>query len=277
MGYWFLAPDFTFRKDGPIRLGTVLGDPLRPTLILASEGNGLPDDLELPPQGSIEETAHEHNRDAATSGRLALWADFLQTASASASASADLSRNRDFGKVDHEIWSFDREFSDASLKKIASVPKVYKHIHSGFLSRRPVYVITGVRVAKTSFSVSASSTTTLTSEAAASVSDPTHSVPVTVGAEGGAQVTRSAGDSYNTAPGIVFAYRVHVLRTKRDGDVEEELFSHKAAYLTAASDSGLECVQVTPQILKEYFETSVGVHEHGEDVWSAALNTVSAT
>ncbi|KAK3943247.1 hypothetical protein QBC46DRAFT_421553 [Diplogelasinospora grovesii] len=143
MPSWFLAPDFTFRRNGPIRLGTVLKDPLLPTLILASKDNGLPADLKLPPEGKIEETDHEHHRDAGAGGRLKLWVDFLQLASGSVGASADVSHNRAFGKVDHEVWSFDSELSSACLEAIVAAPEVRKHINSGFLRRKDVYIITG--------------------------------------------------------------------------------------------------------------------------------------
>lgn len=273
MPFWFLAPDFTFRRDGPIRLGTVLKDPLRPTLILASKSNGLPADLELPPEGSIEEANHEHHRGAGTGAGLKLWADFLQVASASICASADVDLNRDFGMVDHEVWSFDREMSKASLKSITNVPDIQKYINSGFLRRKPIFIITGIRIAKTSFTVSTTAETTITGQSSASVSDPTGTVPWTVGGEANAQMTRSVGDSYATAPGIVFAYRVHVIRTKGDGEVEEELFSHSKAFMTVDDGSGFECVEVTPCVLREGFEGKVEVHQHdagGDNYWISA-------
>lgn len=273
MPFWFLSPDFTFQRNGPIRLGTVLKDPLRPTLILASKDNGLPANLDLPLEGSIEETNHEHRRGAGAGTGLKLWANFLEIVSASIGASADVSRNCDFGRVDHEVWSFDRELSDACLKAIVDVPKIRKYIDSGFLARKPVYIITGVRIVKTSFTVSTASETTATGEGSASMNDPTGTVPVTAGGEGNARVTKSAGDSYATAPGIVFAYRVHVIRAKGDGEVDEELFSHKKAFMTGIGGSDLECVEVTPQVLRECLEGKAEVNEHdvgGDDVWISA-------
>jgi len=114
------------------------------------------------------------------------------------------------------------------------------------------------------------SNTTASGEVEASASDPTGSVPIEAGGKGNAQVTRSADDSYNTVPGIVFAYQVHIIRKKGDGDVEEELFSHSKAYMTAAGGSGLECLEVTPKVLQECLGKNVEVHEHGDDggdVW----------
>jgi hypothetical protein len=38
--------------------------------------------------------------------------------------------------------------------------------------------------------------------------------------------------SYQTAPGIVFAYRLHVIRPKGEGNAEGEVFSDRTAFLT---------------------------------------------
>ncbi|KAJ5996787.1 hypothetical protein N7522_008447 [Penicillium canescens] len=275
MPFWFLPPDFTSRKDGAIRLGTVLEHPLRPMSILASQGNGLPADLDLPSKGSIIERNHEHPRGADVSVGMKLWAAFLEIASGTAETSVNLSRNRDFGKVDHEVWTFDRELSDKCLKEIMAVPKVQKYVDSGFLGRRPVYVITGVRITNTSFTVSTRSNENVSVQASTSASDPTGTVPITAGAEWSVQLTNIADDSYETAPGIVFAYRVHIIRTKGDGEVREDLFSHKKAFMTGLSGPDIECLEVNSQVLRqdpdEPFETYMHSAKSGDDWVSVPL------
>lgn len=267
MPFWFLAPDFTSRKDGAIRLGTVLEHPLRPMSILASQHNGLPEKIDLPPRGSIIERNHEHTRGSDVSFGMKLWAAFLEVITASAESSVDLSRNRNFGKVDHEVWTFDHELSDKCLKEITAVPKIQKYMDSGFLSRKPVYIITGVRITNTSFTVSEQSNTTVSAQASASGGDPTGTVPITIGGEGNARHTNAADDSYETAPGIVFAYRVHIIRTKGDGDVTEDLFSHKKAFMTGTSGPQIECLEVDPQVLRQDPDEPLEIHEHsiGDD------------
>ncbi|KAH8898149.1 hypothetical protein GQ53DRAFT_678171 [Thozetella sp. PMI_491] len=279
MRSWFLAPDFTFRKNGVIRLGTVLEVPWDPTGILASKNNGLPADLQLPPEGKIDEANHEHTTDAGKSGGLKLWADFLELASASVGASADTSHNLTFGKVDHEVWTFDSELGDACLKALVATPKVRKYIDSGFIRRKDVYVITGVRIAKSSFTVSTTSETAISGEASASAPIPASGViQITAGGEANARVTRSVGHSYETAPDIVFAYRVHVVRTKGDGEVSEKLFRSKKAFLTEASGSELECLEVSSDVLRQCLGGDVEILEHAagdEDVWISVSSRLS--
>jgi hypothetical protein len=42
--------------------------------------------------------------------------------------------------------------------------------------------------------------------------------------------------SYQTAPGIVFAYRLHVIRPKGGGIAEGEVFSDRTAFLTGEAE-----------------------------------------
>lgn len=65
-------------------------------------------------------------------------------------------------------------------------------------------------------------------------------------------------DGYETAPGIVSAYRLHMVREKRDGGAESELFSHRTAFYSGeAEDSDdddnmeMECVDVTAKVVNE--------------------------
>lgn len=125
-----------------------------------------------------------------------------------------------------------------------------------------MFVITGVRIARTSFAVS---------EVARSGREVSGKVGVSVGeALGGGVGVGYAGEErsgdeiehlYETAPGMVFAYRVHVVRVKGDGEVTEELFSHKGAFMTGGAEEGeaLECIEVTPQVLRESLEGTVEV------------------
>ncbi|CAG8929682.1 unnamed protein product [Penicillium salamii] len=278
MPFWFLPPDFTFSKDGAIRLGAVIEHPLRPLSILASEGNGLPADIDLPAKCSIVERGHEHSRGAERSVGMNLWATFLELASSTMEASVELARNRDFGKVDHEVLMFNRELGDKCLKRIMAVPKVRKYVDSGFFGRKPVYIITGVRVTNDSFDVSTRSNATVSAQTSASASDPTGTVPITAGTGGNARITSTADDSYETAPGIVFAYRVHIIRTKGDGEVGEELFSHKKAFMTGPHGPDLECIEVNPEMLRQDPDEPLEVHSQslGDEIEWASVPISSA-
>ena len=191
-----------------------------------------------------------------------LWTRFLQFIPASVSSSSHQASARDFGKVDHEIVQFAHEFSAATLAALVGLPRVRKYIDSGFLARKPVFVITGVRIARTSFAVSdvARSGRGVSGKAGVSVGEALGG-GVGVGYAGEERSGDEIEHLYETAPGMVFAYRVHVVRVKGDGEVTEELFSHKSAFMTGGAEEGeeLECVEVTPQVLRETLEGTVEV------------------
>lgn len=67
---------------------------------------------------------------------------------------------------------------------------------------------------------------------------------------------KTVTDSHETAPGIVFAYRVHVIRYKRAG-VETELFQSKGAFTTGSEKADEEppvVVEGTKEELDEDLE-----------------------
>ena len=64
---------------------------------------------------------------------------------------------------------------------------------------------------------------------------PASTIPGTLGGEisGSREDKRTTG--YETAPGIVFAYRLHVIRPK-DVGVEVEVFSDRTAFCTGEAE-----------------------------------------
>ncbi|KAK0738077.1 hypothetical protein B0T18DRAFT_394432 [Schizothecium vesticola] len=242
---WFLAPDFTFTQTSLLRLGTILSSPHRPTLALATTHTGLPTSPPPPPHLILTELNHTHRTSAEAAAAHKLFARFLH---ASTSASASLRRARDFGTLDLELHTFAHEFSDEYLRATVAVPRVKRHVDGGFLRPRHVYVITGVRVAKTKLTVA------WDAEGGAAVAGQVR-VPVGgVGAEGGARFEVAGRHSFEAAEGVVFAYRVNVIRVRGE-EVEEELFSHRAAFMTGAARGvggpEWECVEGTEEVLRQ--------------------------
>lgn len=88
---------------------------------------------------------------------------------------------------------------------------------------------------------------------------PGGTVPVEVGAGLSGSRERTVMDSYDTAPGIVFVYRLSIIRIKRAG-VEVELFSDKGAFLTGNavdSEQPLVVAEATKEELEEDLEEQV--------------------
>jgi hypothetical protein len=72
-------------------------------------------------------------------------------------------------------------------------------------------------------------------------------------------------DVYETAPGIVFAYRLHVIRPKRAG-AEAELFSDRTAFFSGGpeddeEEEGMEAVEVNAAVLREDLDLDLDGYE----------------
>lgn len=268
MPTWFLPPDFTFTPEGPIKLGTVIAHPSRPTLVLAS----LPGDsgIILPKESTIIELNHSHEKSTSRSVSLNILMKFFEVATASAKAEASLKTFESYGIVDHEIRFFVDPFTPSTATAITTLPDVKKHIDKGIFGKKPVYIVTGLRIAKRSFKVKKEIEGNLSGEISGSGPGIEANVPVVVDASLGGSSDRMATDSYDTAPEIVFAYRLSIIRTKRAG-VEVELFSDKGAFLTG-DGTDVEQPLVVAEATKEEVEEDLEEQVHfetlnvGEDV-----------
>ncbi|KAK6359885.1 hypothetical protein TWF696_001014 [Orbilia brochopaga] len=260
---WFLPPDFTFLPTGELKLGTIIKHPSRPTAILASIGDVLPE-IPLPNVQTFEETNHNHSRASSRGGGFEVWTKFIDLASASGKLSGDRFNGLSLGNVDHEVRTFGSPLKEDSLKAIVNLPKVKKFIDSGlsglFGQKRPIYIIPGLRIAKTSFNVTRE--TGSGSHWSISGSGPAGAaaaIPVEIGATVSADREKKSTGSYETSQGVVFAYRLHVIRAHRDGDADAELFAHRTAFLTGEGDEDedeevMEIVDATGKVVEEDLE-----------------------
>ncbi|KAL3481492.1 hypothetical protein BJX99DRAFT_218426 [Aspergillus californicus] len=242
---WFLPPDFTFLENGPIRLGTIIPHPKHPTLALLDpdEISTMTPPVELPSVQVLVESNHSHtdSRGNAIGGEI--WARFVELASASLKLDIEWRKDMQYGVVDHEVHSFVRPFTRDTLAAIATHPSVRKHMDGGLWGKQPVYIVSGLRITKTAMSVTEGRGTTRGGGIGVSGPVPAGAMPVEIGVGLHGEMRRDKVDSYETAPGIIFAYRLHCIRQKRDGDVESEMFSHKTTFMTGGVD-GDEVVEI---------------------------------
>ncbi|TDZ33082.1 hypothetical protein C8035_v006262 [Colletotrichum spinosum] len=254
MPTWFLPPDFTYKPDGLLKLGTVIKHPSDPTQILASPNN-FPSPLALPKVETLIERNHTHSKSADRSVGFEIFAKFVEIASASSNVSINRRQALEYSTVDHEIRSFASTISRDTLETVTNLPQVRNYINRGMFGKRPVYMITGHRVALSSFTVTKEDGSGIS--LALSGSGPTGTTPVEAGGGISMSTERSRLDSQETAPGIIFAYQAHVIRVRGSGDVEERLFSDPDAFLTGdpGNEEELEeAVEVTSEVLGQDIE-----------------------
>ncbi|KAF3406267.1 hypothetical protein DPV78_000394 [Talaromyces pinophilus] len=267
MPTWFLPPDFTFTSEGPIKLGTILAHPSRPTLVLASllGESG----IILPEESIIVESNHSHEKFTSRSGSLNVWAKFLEMASGSLSTTAGRSFVESYSAVDHEIHSLASPLTSSTAAAIIALPNVKKYIDSGIFGKKSVYIVTALRIANDSFKVMKEVASNFSGAIAGAGPPAGGAVPVEFGSGLSGSSERRVTDSYDTAPGIVFAYRLSIIRTKRAG-VEVELFSDKGAFLTcdgSYAEVPLVVAEATKEELEEDLEEQISFETSivGED------------
>ncbi|KAF5655149.1 hypothetical protein F25303_832 [Fusarium sp. NRRL 25303] len=248
MKSWFLAPDFTFTPNGPLQLGAVIPHPSRPTQTLASPRT---DAITLPEVQTLVETNHSHSNDVTRTAGINLFAKFVELASPSIGYESSRRDALAYGTVDHEVRSLAGPFSKEFLQSIVNTEAVKEHIDSGFLGKRTVYFVSGLRVATSSFTVTKEKG--VGHNPSLSASGPTGTVPVEVGGgiSGGKESSKT--DSYETAPGIIFAYRLHAIRVRGSGAVGSEMFVNKKAFMSGRpgpDSEPFEVVDVDVEVLK---------------------------
>ncbi|KAL6786460.1 hypothetical protein J3E68DRAFT_447128 [Trichoderma sp. SZMC 28012] len=218
---WFIPPGTTFTPDGIIRLGTVIKDFRRPTLILLEpEALALANPkFSIPPIEIVPEKHHKHSRNLNSSSGGGIWAKFLDLASASLRLELKKRYRLDYGSVDHDIHQFKRNLTREAIEAIVSQPAVRQHMDTGLYGKRPVYIVSGLRVTKTGMTVTMEEGYTRAGGVSAGVSVM---APVEIGAgiHGGRK--KDNLDSWETAPGIIFAYKIFSRRTAFMTGIGEE-------------------------------------------------------
>lgn len=247
---WFLPPGTTFTPDGVIRLGAVIKDFRRPTLILLEPDASTDPKISLPPVEILSEKNHVHSRKHSSSTGAMMWAKFLNLASSSLRFELDIRNKLEYGAVDHEVHQFKRSLTPESLKAILSQPTVRQFIDSGLFGKRPVYIVSGLRVVKTSMAVVVDNGFTWDGGMSGS-GPPVSTNPVEIGADLHEKRKMENRHSWETAPGIIFAYRLSVIREKRGGYIESEIFSHRTSFMMGIGGEGEEMEMEVGEVLFE--------------------------
>ncbi|PON21538.1 hypothetical protein TGAM01_v209569 [Trichoderma gamsii] len=256
---WFLPPDFTFLPDGQIALGSIIPSPRQPTATLAS-AISYPTII-LPKTKSITEKNLSFSAEKSRSLGLALFAKLLDVGN----AKVDVSwyKNKTFSAVDHEVRTYHGAFAPETLRAILALEDIQKHIDSGRFGKRHVYIITGLRVVRQSFIVTEEKGIKTATSVGVSGFVPTGTVPAVLGATIAGKIDDRARNSYETAPGIVFAYRLHVIRPKNTG-ADVELFSDRTAFFSGEAEdveAEMEIVEVDGAVYREDLDAEQNDYE----------------
>jgi hypothetical protein len=228
---YMLAPNWTFRSGGAIALGNIVADPFKPHVVLSRAG----DASRLPETETIVERDWSLAVGKRRSVAAGVWASFLQSAGAglggsrsreaSAAYATDVLETVRFrdgggsGGVDAASWARDR---------VAHDPVIAALMRPESLLSKPVYMITGLKIAKNFRLTSGDASAT---EAYASLAVPVDGAgAVGVGGRGAVSTGSSSAYAFR-AEDVVFAYQLHRIAPKgwRKGHKKIEVTEYQSS------------------------------------------------
>ncbi|KIW11594.1 hypothetical protein PV08_10895 [Exophiala spinifera] len=238
MKTFILAPNFSFSPDTSICMGDIVQDPSDPTRPLSSS-----------PRAELETATHtdydaELTKSASTGVGGGVWATFLQGV-----ASLKL-----YGEVKKETATsytidrletvyFKRQPTDEQASRWTLEPRVAAAIDAGLVRKKPVYLVSGLKIAR-GFRLSrgaSSSSHRAGVGAEAPVAALTGGGVVGVGADVDVERARSEEQSWRSDEDVVFAYQLHVIAQKgwrrentkgKNRRADVRVYKSKAAFLS---------------------------------------------
>lgn len=233
---YLLAPNFSFPRNGPIAIGNIIADPFKPQRVLTS-----PDPHEPAPViETIVDSDYSNSRDGTRGLEAGIWAHFLQT------LGFNLGGQCEKGIIsEHTMHSLETSYlkcdpSDEEIRKRVQAPRVQSVIKSGIWGPQPVYMISGVKIAK---GFSASKEVAASRGGDAGVSVPV-SAEVSLGADVKAFMRNTEREAFRAEGDRVYAYQLLKVaekgwwrrRRREKKIVTVEDYYPKAAYLNDGSE-----------------------------------------
>ena len=232
---YLLAPNFTLEPDGPIRIGRIIADPFRPTKSLSIPQTE-------PTTATHTDFDSSYSRENSHALHGSIWAQFLQTASANVSAGISKDVLTQYTMDSLETIRIKEDPTDKEAAELANHPEVQAAINAGILGSAPVYMITGIKVAK---GFRLTTQVARTREAQVGANAPI-TEDVGVGAEVGISRTVAVEDTLRSGSDIIFAYQLHIIAQKRwwRRKVSVDVYAPSSAFLSDEHEAVEEEVAV---------------------------------
>jgi len=202
---YILAPNFTYHPDTSIRLGDIIQYADEPTKPL----NRVPKS-ELKPTETHNDYENELGNTDGSSLKGGIWATFLEKASAKIGGSTSDQLLAKYTIKRLQTIYFKEQPTDEEAEARILDKKVKAAINAGKLRKNPVFMITGLKIAR---GFKQTTTASSTREAEAGVE-----APITESVGGGADVKysqeKTTDHKHQTGQDIIFAYQLHIITHK---------------------------------------------------------------
>ncbi|KAL4947035.1 hypothetical protein BDW69DRAFT_179162 [Aspergillus filifer] len=236
---YVLSPNFTYHPNTSICMGDIVLDPTDPTKPLSSATN-------LPPTESHIDYDVRLNKQTSRSFEGTIWAKFLQVADAKLSGGISSNVLAKYTIDRLETVYFRKQPTDEEAAERASEPRVRAAMNSGLFGKRPVYMISGLKIAR-GFRLSSSDGHVKHAEVRG------EGQVLADGSIGGGLGYTGSDDvrqSYRAGSDIVFAYQLHVIGYKgwRQKTVNVLVHKPKAAFLNEEEEKIGEAVDMETSV-----------------------------
>ncbi|KAL6884859.1 hypothetical protein HDV57DRAFT_515876 [Trichoderma longibrachiatum] len=226
---YVIAPNWTYRPGGAIALGNIILDPFRPQHVLSKPTKPLPE----------TETALEHDWTLATeklrSVNVGIWTRMFDQLSVKLGPRRNRGRKVDIFMKALETVYFKEQPSMEEIQERVNEERVRSILSPGSIFRYPVYMVTGIKIAKGFTMVHEGTEHYLFSLSLADTVAP----QLGVGASAGVSSKKTRTDGFWSSNEIIFAYQLLIIKPKGWGQklaYELDDFRHKAALLVDDDD-----------------------------------------
>lgn len=249
---YILAPNFSLQLDGAVRIGNIIADPFRPSKILSSsDPSSAP--LEIATTTQLESSIRHVD---SKSGHGSVWAYFLNTVGGhlSAGSGTDVTTQYNCDRLDTMYLKYDP--TEGQITTRLQDAKVQAAMNAGMFGKQPVYMITGLKVAR---GFRFQKQVTRKYEGGVGVTVPVVD-GVSVGGEIGGARGNEVEESSQVVEDIIFAYQLHKIAVKgrRTKSTSVDVYTPKAALLhdqNPREDTDAEITAATTQDMQEVIGT----------------------
>ncbi|KKY25395.1 hypothetical protein UCDDS831_g02070 [Diplodia seriata] len=234
---YLLAPNFDHTPGGAIALGNIITDPFEPHRPLTTLDASKPH----PEITSKPDHNYTINRESSRDINAGVWAQVLDIVGGNIGARRGKETNTEYKMDTLETIMFKTEPTEEMVNERLKSPLVRNVMQYNSAFCRPVYMITGIKVAKGLQST--------TQNAYTKGGDIGATVPSPGGISVGANVDLSQGrgqtTSFQAGVDVVFAYQLLKIGLKgwKEKTIELDEFKHKAALLSDSSDEEEEALE----------------------------------
>ncbi|RSL66888.1 hypothetical protein CEP51_012728 [Fusarium floridanum] len=247
---YFLSPNWNFPPGGRIAIGNIIRNPLKPHLFL-TKGGGQPTTSSL-------ERRWRLSLETATTKSLTLWGTFLEKIRLGTTAQQDRIKNGKFTMESLETIYLSEDPSPEEIKARCNDPLVREYMRLDSLLCSPVYMVTGIKVAKRfKLEGEKSSSTSFEFEGGGEVSQE-----ASIGINAAATKRERIADEFESDGDIVFAYQLMKITPKgwrKEKRLKTDEYQHRQAFLVDEEEDEKEVEVEIGEVVLEDVEELKGV------------------